>query len=98
MLQIRVKASCGSDPMACWLYASPWCPNKALPVSMVRSEASSRLINAHHATALSMQANMDASFQRQKLQAKMEQLALSKDWHRVAGPDGSVNINALLSS
>ncbi len=41
---------------------------------------------------------MDASFQRQKLQAKMEQLALSKDWHRVAGPDGSVNINALLSS
>ena len=41
---------------------------------------------------------MDASFQRQKLQAKMDQLALSKDWQRVAGPDGSVNINALLSA
>ena len=41
---------------------------------------------------------MDASFQRQKLLAKMDQLALNKDWSRIASPDGTVNINALLSS
>jgi hypothetical protein len=41
---------------------------------------------------------MDASFQRQKVLAKMDQLALNKDWSRIASPDGTVNINALLAT
>ena len=54
-----------------------------------------RLRSAHRHVA---QANMDASFQRQKLLAKMDQLALNKDWSRIASPDGTVNINALLAN
>lgn len=45
-----------------------------------------------------LQANMSASFARQKLLDKVDKLQSTKNWGSVAAPDGTVNVDALLGS
>lgn len=42
------------------------------------------------------QANMNASFARQNLMAKVSQLKANKDWSSLSTPDGRVNIDSLM--
>lgn len=46
--------------------------------------------------SVTLQANMEASFTRQKLQQKVTQLQANKDWGRYAAPDGTIDVGALL--
>ena len=41
---------------------------------------------------------MNASFQRQKLLEKVDTLQATKNWGKYASPDGTLNMDALLSS
>jgi hypothetical protein len=50
------------------------------------------MIHAAHPT----QANMDASFARQNLMAKVSQLKATKNWSDISTPDGRVNIDTLM--